>query len=328
MPTMFRKHHFFILLLPLIFSSGLSSQSARSQALIDSTWNNIRNKIKADSFVRLCYNYAIQNNEYWGQYNAQYLRGRINEVHNDPDSALHYYNEALNIAKSNNNKGDIGKALSNKSYAKEMLGERDEAIKMTQNSLEVFLELNDSVNIQDGYRRLGYFYNNSGQHEKAIENNLKSLEIAELRGDTRAAANSMRSIGMVYNKQLDYKQAEFYFNKAKETFITLKDTGNLIRVTNDFGILNKNKGNFEAAEEEYFKMLKLGQQEKFAYAKQPAYGNLGTLYFEMGQYRKGLEYSLKSYAEAQNANNKRGLSDATNTIAKCQLALGEYDEAI
>ncbi|WP_340154003.1 tetratricopeptide repeat protein [uncultured Marivirga sp.] len=91
-----------------------------------------------------------------------------------PDVALKYANDALKLAKQNDNYTAKASAL----------------------------------------HVLGAIYTVLGDYEKAISNLLESLRNYELLGDSKGVANSSNSLGILYFNQEDYENAKKYYNKA------------------------------------------------------------------------------------------------------------------
>ena len=319
---------FLVVLFLSLISQFTFSQSDKVQMLLDSSYQVIQTKPKADSLATIALELATRKQEYKGQLAALKALGWIAEYHYLDDSALDFYQKALSLAEKNDNRRDICKLYLEMAVIEESLGRRDTAITMTNQGLKLATEIGDTSGVVDAYYYLGYFYNNEGIHEKAIENYLSSLEIAEKIQDGAKIADVSQGIGIIYNKQKDYEKAEPYFNRSYDMFVQLKDTARYIGVMNDFGILNKNRGNYLESEKWYLKMYDLSEIEKFAWVKPYVYNNLGNLYFHMKLYEKGVEYSQKGVDHYMSAGNKRSESSGLTSLAKNQLALGQNKLAI
>tara|TARA_R110002012_G_scaffold321998_1_gene553281 strand:+ start:4665 stop:6707 length:2043 start_codon:yes stop_codon:yes gene_type:complete len=142
--------YLFVLFLPLI-SLPLSAQNSEVDSLLNVAENS-NDSIKASIYLDLAIGYrSVQ-----------------------PDVALKYANDALKLAKQNDNYTAKASAL----------------------------------------HVLGAIYTVLGDYEKAISNLLESLRNYELLGDSKGVANSSNSLGILYFNQEDYENAKKYYNKA------------------------------------------------------------------------------------------------------------------
>ncbi len=304
------------------------AQSPSTQSLLDSSRQVIHLKSTSDSLVMLAYHLAVELDEYWGQFNAFVDKGKIHDYHYEPDSSYYYYNEALRIAEIADNQSDIIFIPVEIAFIEERLGRRNEAIETLEKVLKLSIEIKDSINICQAYASIGYFHSNGGNHEKSVEYNLKALEIAEKNYYEMDAANASQGIGIIYNKQKDYDKVEHYFTKALKVYTALKDTSRMLGIYNDFGILNKNKGNFSQSEKEYLKMLDIASSPNYYWVRNFAHNNLGNLYFHMQLYDKGIENSTKGAEYSKAAGDMRSESDGLNNLARNQLAIGLLEAAV
>ncbi len=193
-----------------------------------------------------------------------YNLGMLYDDQNDYSKAEKYYIEAYHIAK-------------------EVWG---------MNSPNTYTVLN---NLGLLYKRLGNDYQNNSDYNRSEEYYLRALKIWEWFGRRNPDyATILHSLGKLYNKTGDYLKAEDYLNKSlsiqkevlgenhREYFATL----------NSLAILYHYLKNYIMAEETYLQLLKHHSEiSKEDYAT--LLTNIGSLYDEMGEYKKAEEYFLQ-----------------------------------
>ena len=317
------------LLLACVCISSISySQLEQVEVYLDSSRHYSNNRTKADSFAKIALDIAIEQKDDKSQFESLKFLARLSDRYYDLENSYNYYEQALSVALNLDQTKDVIESYIYMSMLKEDLGVRQEAITLVNKAINLAEETNDSLNIGKSIRYLGVIKNNEGNHDKAMEYYLKASEYVEQFKDHYIYGRTSQGIGIIYNKQKDFDKAEIYFNKAYSHFVGMKDTSGIIAVMNDFGILNKNKGNYNESEQWYLKMLDLSMHGTHSWVKPIAYANLGILYYNMEEYEKGISYCEQANEINRVSGKKRSESDALNTIAKCQLALGQNQEAI
>ncbi|MEI8204629.1 MAG: tetratricopeptide repeat-containing sensor histidine kinase [Bacteroidota bacterium] len=216
-----------------------------------------------------------------------------------PDSAMYYCDIALFIAKKLNYKKGIASCLNYKGSIYSYMGLFEKAIDNYLNSLKLYEELHDAQGMALCYGNIGTLHSDQGSNAIALQYYSKAIKIFEELKDNKSLASCYNGIGNIYIRNNNFEQAIEYYSKSE------------------------NKYN-EAEDKNGVSICKC---------------NIGGVYLAMGasskvksraaiEYKKALEYFLKSLTAFKEIGNNYGLANAYNSIAYTLTAQGKYGEAI
>ncbi|CAF4947234.1 unnamed protein product, partial [Rotaria socialis] len=89
-------------------------------------------------------------------------------------------------------------------------------------------------------------------------------------------------------------------------------------------------GHFDQAEELYNELLENASDDKDAPSLAPTYGNIGAVYYNMGEYSKALEYYEKAHKiyEISLPPTPPDLATSYNNIGQLYKEMEEYSKAL
>ena len=135
----------------------------------------------------------------------------------DPDKAIIYATDAIELSKRLDYKKGLGYALKNVGLAYYMKGDFTQVLTYWKKSLATFEEMNFKLGISNLLNNLGAVYFTKGDDPKGLEYYLQSLRIAEELGDKKRILTSHVNIGAVYfNNKATWDQALTSYEKALE----------------------------------------------------------------------------------------------------------------
>ncbi|MGB5982701.1 MAG: sensor histidine kinase [Nonlabens sp.] len=135
------------------------------------------------------------------------------------DSAFHYANKALDLAK----KIEYPKAIAN-SYNTlgsnyEYVSKLDSALYFYTKSLEIKRIINDTVGVANSLNNVGIVHDEKGNHEKALKNYFDSLQIYESQEVSfDKVPMVLVNIGVVYKKMGNYAKVLDYYQRALDIY--------------------------------------------------------------------------------------------------------------
>jgi serine phosphatase RsbU (regulator of sigma subunit) len=295
-----------ILLLFLVFTTSAFSQY-REINLLFKTINNTKSDLtKSKSYYEL--------SEIYGDL--------------DLDSVLLYCNKSIELADKNlenlKDENEINNFLKVKAAAINNIGfyfRQKGAISLAldnfNSSLDIRQQINDEKGIAECNSNLGYIYNNSGEISKALICHNKSLRIRESINDLKGQAISLNRIASIYMKQaeklslyytnlkiIDYKisQAFFCYNKSLEIAKKLDNKEQLALSLNSMGLI-------------HFSIL------KGIYSIAQFNDSAKTLMTKCN------DYFNQSLTLRKSINDKQGIADCLNNIARLYLLQNDIDNA-
>lgn len=244
------------------------------------------------------------------------------------DSALYYYDQALRFSIMTGNKDETGNNHTGIASILMESGDLDSAIVHYDDAIGIFWAISDSLALSDAILRRGNVHSSMGNHDEAMASFMECLKISEALDRRAYIGYSLGAIGIIHDKQGNYQTSEEYFLRAMEIFTELGDIYGQIGYANNLGILNKNMGRFEKSMSYYDQCLMLSDSIDFDRGRLSAHTNLGILNEKMGRFEsavyhasQGLEYALKMQANETYADN-------LNSIARAQMGLKSYSEAL
>ncbi len=224
--------------------------------------------------------------------NKQVLVKTLNKIgklymSNNIDSALSYINNAMFIARENNNK--TGQSLSYNLLANisENKGDYNEAMHLYSKSLELAIEGQDDTLKGHAINNLGIIQRKKGNLDSALILYKSALAIRQKLADTTNIGASYTNIAVVYRQKSEFSKSLDYLMRASKIFEKHGDLENVAMV----------------------------------------YGNIGVLNSEIGDQSKAIIYFMKTADVFEKLNNKNYLSETFGNIAGCYKQLGKLSSA-
>ncbi|OFX61465.1 MAG: hypothetical protein A2046_00095 [Bacteroidetes bacterium GWA2_30_7] len=271
----------------------------------------------------------------------------------NPDSAIFYYQKALQLAEKNlklqtsNLKPSflslqattlryIGIVLTNK-------GDYDKALEYDNKSLKLVLYYSNGSKenkktIATSYNNIGAIHMYKGDYDKALEFYFNCLKIQEEISDKNGMSGTLNNIGLIYGNKNAYNKAlEFYF-KSLKIREELRDKPGLADSYHNIGLIHVNKVDYDTALEFYFKSLKLKEELRDKNGLATSYNNIGIVYMYKGQahtnhsqkealYKMAQEYYFKSLKIYEELGDKNGIATSYLCIGNLYLTQGKPEEA-
>ncbi len=244
----------------------------------------------------------------------------------EPDSALAYAQEAIDLGESLGFKKGVGYGFKNIGIFYYNKGDFDEALGYWEKSLEAFEEIDFKLGISNIQSNIGAIYQTKGDDPKALEYFIQSLRNAELVGDTLRMATAQLNIGTAYSNSLaTYDKAQEAYNKALPIWQKLGHEGGLFITYLNLGEIALEKGMRRNALEY------LEQSLKYADKSSPLYVDnlrmIGESYFEFDNYELSEQYLREAIYVAIKIKANKELGRAYNVLADNLYAQGKYEEA-
>lgn len=162
-----------------------------------------------------------------------------------------------------------------------------QALPYYEAALKIQQSIGDEDNMAYTYNNIGNSYYFLNQYPKALEYHLKSAELKEKFGNKRGLSSSYDNIGNVYFDLLNYTKATEYYNKALE-------------IRTEFG---DKKG------------------------LTTSYVNIGNVYIKQKKYKAAIDMHTRAFDFASEIGNKEVMKEASNSLAACYEAIGDFNKA-
>ena len=129
-----------------------------------------------------------------------------------------------------------------------LMGEAEKGI--SQNlvkALSIHTQMNNEYGKAEVLNAMGVGYERLGRYEDAIRYYNDSVEIKEKIGNRKGAAKSMTNIAKIHLFRGDFSKAEEILGQTLKLFEEMNDQPGVADITNMFGVLNEDQGNYPEA---------------------------------------------------------------------------------
>jgi signal transduction histidine kinase len=270
----------------------------------------------------------------------------------NPNEAIEFLDEAIQLSDQTNNKWSKADALFNKGVAFWHLGEISQSDKYYEEAIKIYEEFNDSLSLIKVFNSQAINHQMKGNVDLAFETFLRSLDYAKKIGDKPTILNTLINIGVMYDNNQDLEKCLKYYYEAlqyaddadkaslallqsyiAEVYLTLKnnekaeeylknavknsklsnDTNSLIWAYSSLGKIELDKKNFSVAEKYFKESLSLAQKTEFKLEIIHALTDLGKFY-----------NSINNFSQAEkNLNEALRLGNEINSLSDLNLIYGE-----
>lgn len=246
--------------------------------------------------------------------------------HSFPDSALNYYQKALDLATLSQLNYRKGQALNGIGKSHYVRADYHQSLDAYQQSLKLFEKLNDIPGIIRGLNGTGIVFNMIGQSEKAISNHKKSLLLCSASGDQKFYVINLFNISIAYNELGQYDNALCYVDSARTGAILTQDYNTVYKSYNHeaeiFLILER----YKEAKANY-EIVIAAKDYNNLWEKQFAIAGMAKVYQYLGDIDKSIQYGHEAYVIARTMNTKWDLQQVTKYLSSGYALKKDYKSA-
>ncbi|ASC70031.1 uncharacterized protein XM38_009610 [Halomicronema hongdechloris C2206] len=149
-----------------------------------------------------------------GEANTLTGLGEISRSFGRYPQALDYYEAALAIQQTIQDRWGEGVTLNNIGAVYHNLGQYEQALGYYQDALAIRQEIGDRQGVGQTLNNIGLVYDNLGQYEQALGYYQDALAILQEIGDRKGEGVTLNNIGAVYRNLGQYEQALDYYQEA------------------------------------------------------------------------------------------------------------------
>jgi len=254
---------------------------------------------------------------------------------NDPDTAIFFANQAIELAvKTSDTKGRIN-ALIYKGVAYKNTGKFEEAMKITLEALRLCdqslrkAEEKEVLSLKAGaLSSIGNIDEERGNYTAAMKNNLEALKIREQIDDLPGLAASYNNIGNIQAALGNYQET------LKNYFASLKikektgDKKSIANTYNNIGSTYYYQKEYEQALKYHREALKIREEIGDKAGIASSYNNIGIIYDDEGKDQEALKYHTLSLKIAEENGYLQDIALSNNNIGLLKLRQGLHAEAL
>jgi serine phosphatase RsbU (regulator of sigma subunit)/Tfp pilus assembly protein PilF len=246
----------------------------------------------------------------------------------NPDEAISYSNEALELLKINPDKKLEAEVLYRKGWAYHFKNEQDSA----KYYAGLTGKISKEIEFMKGRAMESLLMARILRHEGMFENALQKLNVAyeqnEIAGDDLLKVKILNEFGSVHRRMGNNNQALESHNKAFEIIQDLGYDDELTTTLTFLGIINDVIGNYDEALRYHHRALELNKKLAHTRGIAASVHNIGILYQKIAKYDQALEYYTRALEYWKELGNKNGLSSTLNSLGAVNELMGNYNEAL
>ncbi len=244
------------------------------------------------------------------------------------DTALIYYQKALNIAKNSKLNNYVAESLEHIGTAYENQGIYDAAIRYYQKALDVYRELNNKKEIGRNIGNIADILYYQSEDSKALKLYHEALTINKEIGNKEGIANNLGNMGNIFYFRNDYTKALQYYEKTLVVQKSINDIKGIANSLINIGNIYSYQENYNKALEYYQKAMKKHQEVNNKIGIALVFGNIGIIYNNQNNYNKALEYYQKALEINIKIGNKRGRAYNLLELAELSCKLKRVNKAL
>ena len=284
------------------------------------------------------------------------------------DTALFCFEKQLGIVTEMKDKKGIASALDNMAIINMHFGKMDMALSMRKKSMEIYSSLNEKTLLANCYTWIGNINKDQGEYAIALENYIEALKIFDAEKDDKDIGYPLINISSIYRFLKQYEKAKKYaldaklkfekdnnqdgigislyrlaiinteeleydnairnLTEAQKVFTKTQNNYFLTLVNLLFGTCYQKKGDIQNALNHYNDALYAAQQIGDVDLIASVLQNIGTIYFNNGDYLKALEYMLKVEKKLTEINNRKGIMENLPNFIEIYSRLNQPDSVI
>lgn len=187
--------------------------------------------------------------------------------------------------------------------------------------------LNEAINISNKYKLKGYtgnsydamadVYNTIGDSVKFVKTLQLLIAVGTKEKDTLALEAGLYRLGTMYtDKNRNFLRADSMLRKCFDLSLIRRDTSFTSLTSANLGWNFYREKKYDLAIKSYIRSLRYSVPSKRFSDAANAYGNLGTIYRDLNDTQKAIEYYNKSIAQSQLVKDKKGASYQLNWVYK------------
>jgi signal transduction histidine kinase len=233
--------------------------------------------------------------------------------HLNADSALHYLNRALSIARKKSYLQAEAEILASHSGLMEHQGKYAEAFELLFASLKIAEKSNNGYNIARANRRISGIYYELQNYPKAIAYLLKALPVDSANNYKDKVAIDHYALADAYEKTNKLDSATYHINFAINQPHLLKTLMQYVHEID--GHIKEKKENYEQAMLSYRTGFNEALSSSDLISSSQICADFSLLHNKLSQYDSAVYYALKGFNYAKEVSYKKGIMMNGNLLA-------------
>jgi len=240
----------------------------------------------------------------------------------NPDRALEYANQSLELSQSVDYPKGIAHSLHNIGIIRKIQGNYEMASNLLQEAKNNYEKIHDTIGIVSCLTDLGDIFSKQNNYQIALEHFDKARKLVIKTSNKEKLSRIYNKLGGIYNSQKQYAKALEYHQKSleinKEMDFKLGMSVNYNNIGNVYLVLKQ----YSSATENYLKSLEIKREINDSFGIASTLNNLGLIFSDQENFEKALEYHNKALNKYKELGDKSGIAMCLTNIANDYLESG------
>ncbi|GEM_PF-4246842 len=252
-----------------------------------------------------------------------YLRHMSNQLSGSRDSNLLYYNEAIILAKAEQDTNAIIDIYENAIIFYSVRDKKQRAIDELNDYIAICKLVKDTSNIYKGMRFLGALKGQQSKFNEALNIYRDAMGYAT---DSLDVASLNINIGLIFFNLDDYDNALNYFKSAEGLCPVYEYDIRAIAI-NNLASLYLEIDSLELAIHYYEEAISLNKRINNRDGVARSYHNLGLLNTRDGEYSKAVRHFKEALRLRRSLDNKRGIGSTLSALGSLYYDIEDYNRS-
>ncbi len=191
----------------------------------------------------------------------------------------------------------------------------DSAMIYFQEALQISEQLGSLSLQANSKRSIGVVIENQGMYDQALEEFFEALALFEEAENKQGIASCYNDIAIIHYLQGSFEPCMEYLTLSFEIKKELGDREGMSSYYTNMSALNNSMERYKEALEFAELSIELHRELGDEVGVALGYGNIGTIQYELKNYRSALENHLKSVEMHEKINNKNGMAHSLSNVA-------------
>ena len=248
-----------------------------------------------------------------------------------PDSALAYFDQAIQILDNLPQKEEVQKRLAacyiRQASIHNYSGEYAQSASCDSSAMAIGLALGDKGILAQAANIEGLLHFNQSDYPAALQKYEQALALAKEAANRRVEAMIYTNTAIIYFYQGDFEEAGNYFSKTIDMAIVMQDSILLSGSYINRGMIAQHAGDMDAAIDYYGKAEEMCRLIKDENGVILCNQNIGSLYYNNGQLLKALDAFNESLRIAKMQHDRSNMAKGYHNLGEIYASLGDYQTA-
>ena len=259
--------------------------------------------------------------------------GEVQSRLGKPDSAIRYYQEVLESAKTKRLSDPLREAQTHRKigYVYHTIADYSTAISYYERALKILKDTSTRTKRSEYIaicNSLGLTYVMKGEHQQCAYWSNQGIKLTGKEKHSPLAEQGYNNLGMIAYSQGKYEEAIGHFNRCLDIQKKVQDQSRLSALNINLGVIHLHLGRYDQAEDFYQKGLNLASEMGNLAWKAIIYNNLGVMYKDKGDWEKAIGYLEKSLRIREQYGDRRGMLSTYDNLGVTFLSQGQPDKAL